>query len=123
MTQVVSAPTQQPKSSLASWLVLVLGSLIALLLGAAAQIGAYLAFGLCMEADEADCPVGTLPTTWEWVVATVPSYLLLVAPSAIAVMLGYRVLQSGNRVGRIVIVVAGAWALLVTVGCTFLWWL
>jgi hypothetical protein len=120
MTQVVSVPTKQPKSSLASWLVLILGSLGALLMGAAAQIGAYLAFGLCMEADEADCPVGTLPTTWEWAVATVPSYLLWVAPSAV---LGYRVLQSGNRVGRIVMVVAGVWALLITVGCAFMWWL
>lgn len=77
---------------------------------------------------------GTLPLTapfdgadnrgeWEWAVATVPSYLLWVAPSVIAAVLGYRVLQSGNRVGRIVMVVAGVWALLITVGCAFMWWL
>jgi hypothetical protein len=122
MTQVYSTPTHQPRSVVPSWLVLTLGSLVAFLLGAAAQVGAYVAYDLCIEADEADCVPGTVPTTAEWVVATVPSYLIWISPAALAAFLGYRALRSGNPGGRVVMVVAAAVVVLVTVGCTLMWW-
>lgn len=121
-THVYSTPTHQPRSVVPSWLVLTLGSFVAFLLGAAAQIGAYVAYDLCMEANEADCAPGTVPTTVEWVVATVPSYLIGIAPAALAAFLGYRALRSGNPGGRVVMVVAAVLAVLITVGCTLMWW-
>ena len=123
MTDTLYAPTRPPKSSTGSWLVLVVGSLLAFLLGAGAQVLAYVGFGLCMESDESLCDAGTLPTAWEWVVATVPTYLIWVTPAAVAAILGYRVLKSGNRAGRAVIVAAVVVATLITIGCAAMWWI
>ncbi len=57
------------------------------------------------------------------VLVTVPSYLLWVAPSVVAGLLGYRVLRSGNPAGRVVMVVAAVVAVLITIGCAVIWWL
>ncbi|MFZ0323601.1 MAG: hypothetical protein WAN48_05650 [Actinomycetes bacterium] len=123
MTDTLHTPTMQPKSSAASWLVLAFGTIVTFVAGAVAQLMAYVVFGLCTEADQAACAPGTLPTTWQWILATVPSYLLWVAPSVIAGVLGYRVLQSGNRAGGVVMVVAAILAVLITIACTAMWWL
>ena len=123
MTDVTTTPTRQPKSTVNGWVVLIVGSFVAFLVGAGTQLGAYLLFGLCMEADEAACEPGTLPTDFEWALATVPTYLIWLVPAAIAGLLGWRALKSGNAAGRVLMAVAAVVALLVTLACTAMWWL
>ena len=123
MTDTLQTTTQQPRSSTGSWMVLVIGTMVTFLLGVGTQLVAFFSFGLCTEADQSTCPPGSVATTWEWVLVTVPSYLLWVAPSVVAGLLGYRVLRSGNPAGRVVMVVAAVAAVLVTIGCAVMWWL
>jgi hypothetical protein len=123
MTDVMKTPTQQPRSTVNGWMVLIIGSMVGFLLGAGTQLATYIGFGLCMESDEALCEPGTVPTTFEWVLATVPSYLLWLTPSLIAGYLGYRALRSGNPAGRTLLGVATLAVVLITVACTLMWWL
>lgn len=122
MTDVVTTPTQ-PRSTVNGWMVFIIGSMVAFLLGAGTQLAAYFAFGLCLESEEAACEPGTWPTTFEWVLATVPSYLLWVTPSLIAGYLGYQALRSGNPTGRTLLAVAALAVVLISVACTLMWWL
>lgn len=123
MTDVMTTPTQQPRSTTNGWMVLIIGSMVGFLLGVGTQLATYLGFGLCMESEEAACEPGTWPTTFEWVLATVPSYLLWLTPSLIAGYLGYRALRSGNPAGRTLLGVAALAVVLITVACTLMWWL
>lgn len=119
----ITTSTRQPRSTQAGWLVLGVGSLVALFVGAAAQLAAFVAFGLCMDEDEALCEPGTLPTALEWALTTVPTYLIWLAPSIAAMVIGVRVMRSGNRGGRTLMIVAGTLIVLITAACTAMWWL
>lgn len=122
VTDLMATPVQQPKSSARAWVMLTAGTFATFILGAIAQVLVYLGLGLCTEADQGSCAAGTVPTGWETALATVPTYLLWVAPSIIAAILGWRSMRSGNRAGTVVAVVAVLAAVAITIGCTLVWW-
>lgn len=122
MAQALHAPNAHASPS-TGWIVLLVGSAIAFVLGAAAQILVFLGLGLCVEANEADCAPGTVPTAWEWMLATVPTYLLWVTPAVIAAVLGYRAMSEGDHAGRTLMVVSIVLATGITVAAAAMWWL
>jgi hypothetical protein len=121
-TGVIETPTQQPRSARSAWFTLALTP-VTFILGAIAQLAVFFGLGLCTEADVADCSAGTVPTTWETVLATVPTYLLWIGPAVVAVILGIRSMRSGNSAGRTVAIVSGAALVVITVACAAMWWL
>lgn len=123
MNGTLTTSTPPTKSTGVGWLVLLIGSLVAFVIGALAQLGVYLAFGLCMESSEEACEPGTWPTTLEFALATVPTYLIWLTPSVIAALLGYRYHRAGNPAGRALLGAAIGLGVLITVACSLMWWL
>ena len=102
---------------------LLAGSAVAFVLGAVAQILVFFGFGLCSEANQADCAPGTVPTAWEWMLATVPTYLLWVTPAVIAAVLGYRAMNDGDHAGRTLMIVSIVLVTGITLAAAAMWWL
>jgi len=123
MTTSITQRPATPKSAQPAWLVLILGTVITFILGVASQLAVFVGLGLCMDENPDFCDAGTYPTTAENLLATVPTYLLWVAPALVAVFMGYRVVTSGNSAGRAVMITAGVFAALVTVVATLMWWI
>jgi len=123
MAQTLHAPATQPGSRSSGWIVLFLGTIGAFVVGAIVQILVFVAFGLCTEANQAACAPGTVPTAWEWALATVPTYLLWVAPSVVSAVLGYRSMRDDVHGGRTLMIAAIVLAIAITVGATSMWWL
>lgn len=98
-------PVEQPRPTRPAWVALIL-TVAGFVLAAIVQVGGYLIFGLCTESDPANCPADTLPTWWQSFLVKGLPYLLWVAPSVLAMVLGVRAARSGNPQGRLVAVVA-----------------
>lgn len=87
------------------------------------QVAGYLVFGPCTESDRANSSADTLPTWWQSLLVGVVPYLLWVAPSAVAVVLGVRALRSGNAKARPVTLIALVVLVSITVATMAMGWL
>jgi hypothetical protein len=105
------------------WVVLLVGTVVMFIVGAAVQIGVFVGLGLCMDEDPALCDPGTVPTSWEMALATVPTYLLWVAPSVAAAVIAYRALHAGVSRARPLLITSCVLAVLITAAATAMWWL
>ena len=123
MTTSITQRPVTPKSTNSAWIVLTVGTLVTFFLGVASQLAVFIGLGLCMDENPDFCDAGTYPTTAENLLATIPTYVLWVAPALVAVFMGYRVVKSGNAAGRTVMITAGVFAALVTVAATLMWWI
>ena len=121
MTELLQAPTHQTRSSTSAWMALAVTT-VTLVLGALLQWGVYSGLGLCMESDVANCPADTIPTAWEFALATVPTYLLWVVPSMVAALLGWKSMRTGNRSGSVATILSVVIVIAITVTCTLIWW-
>jgi hypothetical protein len=105
------------------WVVLLAGTVVMFIVGAALQIGVFVGFGLCMDENPAACDPGTVPTFWEMALATVPTYLLWITPSVAAGVIASRALHEGVPRARRLLITSCVFAALITAAAAAMWWI
>lgn len=116
-------PTTRSESMETGWVILLVGTVVMLIVGAIVQVGVFVGLGLCMDEDPALCDPGTVATPWEMALATVPTYLLWITPSVAAGVIASRALHAGVSRAKPLLIGSCVLAALITTAAAAMWWL